>query len=984
MGTASATTGDSVIGGQKEPRVTSLFTDDEDSRSESVFSVDYKVRHRHTSNDFPYLTTVDDSAATSSRKNTSSNEGNGPHNFHTLGSLLSLEEKQNAKEKNRHSLGPAALITMLKGKKVDQDEDPLSTTRDRVASTGSNDSILGVGSGNKVESLSIRAEDETRILAAIGTAIKKQSSGIVFSIKVDISKTGSLGIGVKDLGDKSVLAVSMLKRNNGMPGGGELAGIRLGDVVFGVNFNPTRDGSKTLLNIIKREAAKGKKAIHVQCWRSHQLCSDQAQGHLFPRANDVFLQAHSLLKTKVFSDWERWNFIEILLGHMVEDLKMRAEQQMEKIEMQVNSLNIDKSKDKRKRAKQMEILDLERNILQAKGLRNALCVRIVHTKMQGEVVIYVLRVEDIETGLQWVVHRRYRDFYTLNEELADMSTFTKEINFPQKSLTMRNNHRLVESRIVLLEQYIRRVLHLLTLYATMDPSASRSLRHLQNFLGVDKYIDCVHPPLLDDQRYIELMAYRFLNDFSSPACQQCVRFITSVELDPLVTTGPVGYKPVLEHISQALSEVELFVLQQHQQQMAQALIDRKNDMTQEQVRVFIRKCVRRQVEAALFLPLRRNAFRIVFSFIAEQAQAMQRALTILQQAPPEYFMVDPGVLKAKSLPKAVKAFRDFIHAYLPADQGSLLMHAAATVMELHSECIQARKNALSPMSMNKTRDKLEKSEETVAHQGYIQSVKGIASKLRPKNSDGHAPANYSQNNNNDQIIRDDIDANDFKKLTDDRRDSFSGGSRPNLAGKATFKDPVGEMFHSYETSAPERVLDGLLPADRYSQISFEGFNDDESIDKGDNSLPIDLSDLPVDNATPKGSFVSTSATGADDEGFVANSQFYEGEIKHTVVSADDFLPMFTYVLVQADLPQLLLVKELMTNLVDDEETYGECGYYLATLEASTQHVCDLAAEFQNIQQKARVSMGDKRDNVTTTRGFSKSGAGSEDDERDSL
>lgn len=43
------------------------------------------------------------------------------------------------------------------------------------------------------------------------------------------------------------------------------------------------------------------------------------------------------------------------------------------------------------------------------------------------------------------------------------------------------------------------------------------------------------------------------------------------------------------------------------------------------------------------------------------------------------------------------------------------------------------------------------------------------------------------------------------------------------------------------------------------------------------------------------------------------------------MSADDFLPMFTYVLVQADLPQLLLVKEMMTNLVDDEETFGECG-----------------------------------------------------------
>ena len=43
---------------------------------------------------------------------------------------------------------------------------------------------------------------------------------------------------------------------------------------------------------------------------------------------------------------------------------------------------------------------------------------------------------------------------------------------------------------------------------------------------------------------------------------------------------------------------------------------------------------------------------------------------------------------------------------------------------------------------------------------------------------------------------------------------------------------------------------------------------------------------------------------------------------YTVVSADDFLPMFTYVLAQTDLPQLMLVKELMATLVDNEELYG--------------------------------------------------------------
>ena len=39
---------------------------------------------------------------------------------------------------------------------------------------------------------------------------------------------------------------------------------------------------------------------------------------------------------------------------------------------------------------------------QAKGLRTSLCVRIVHTKLKDDAVAYVLRVEDVESGLQWV------------------------------------------------------------------------------------------------------------------------------------------------------------------------------------------------------------------------------------------------------------------------------------------------------------------------------------------------------------------------------------------------------------------------------------------------------------------------------------------------------------------------------------------------------------------------------------------------------
>lgn len=165
----------------------------------------------------------------------------------------------------------------------------------------------------KKANLSIRLEDETRIVAGLQSAVKKQTTGSIYSVVVDVSKSGTLDIGVKDLAD-NILAVSLLKRKDDKPGAGEEAGIRLGDVIFGVNFIPLREGSKTLISIIKDNAEKKKKIIHIQGWRCHQLCSDTIPGYIFPRADEMIVHSYGLFRSKVFSEWERWNFIEITLG----------------------------------------------------------------------------------------------------------------------------------------------------------------------------------------------------------------------------------------------------------------------------------------------------------------------------------------------------------------------------------------------------------------------------------------------------------------------------------------------------------------------------------------------------------------------------------------------------------------------------------------------------------------------------------------------
>ncbi len=983
-----------------------------------------------------------------------------------------------------------------------------SSVRTKVA-FGADDPLnrLSRGGPDKVkkENLSIRVEDEPRIVSAMINAAKKQTTGSIYSVEIDISRTRTLGMGVKDLAE-NILCVSLLKRKDNRPGAGEEAGVRLGDIIFGVNFVATRNGSRTLITIIKEETERGNMRISLQGWRCHQLCSDPIPGTQFPRADEFVVQAYSLFRTKVFSDWERWNFIEIMLGYLSEDMELKREE--ERVESSTGSPSTPPSSspasssaeaEKQEsgnatdsvrlksniRVNQMRAIDLEKNILQAKGLRTALCVRIVHTKQQSEAVVYVLRVEDVESGLQWVVQRRYRDFHALNEELTDMTQFTKEIEFPKKRISIRKTAKLVEDRIVNLEQYVRKLLHLLTLYATMDSAASKALRSLQNFLGVDSYIDALHPPIVDDQRFMELMAYRFLNDFSSPACQQCVRFVNGVELDTMAEEGPDGYLPVLQYMRDALAEVEQFVQQQHQQQMMQALASRRPNFSTEQLYSFVNKCIRRQVEAALYLPLRRTIIRIVYSYLAVKSQTMQRAMALLQQAPPAYFQVDVFIQQVESLPRAVKAFRRVIEAYLPADQGHLLVKAANAVLELHKECVQEKnrqkKLAVSGGSMfgedrgNSTGGArpasivvdtsdcgggLELAVTDTAAEGNLRNAPGAAT-AAAAGAVGEPSSPQPQRTNSFNGVRSAASSRQSVSLM--MYEMKSGASLPDLMSKAALADPVGLMFQATDTQPPPSLIKStaahLTPTGTPTGTgvisnSFRGddtpkgsnrvtFNmtapsaatrslmssavkqdashnpEMESISKAivsshlssllDEHDPAPHSSEGSGQVSPLSSWQSGSAAAAaaaagsssdisgatsigaggtvtppgrggmtssvdsnhshitsklmashrerfslavggdsdDEESIMSHSrnistaaptaedaaaerQKLQEQLKEAAISADDFLPLFTYALVQAGFPQLMLVKELMVMLIDDEDSYGECGKCRAT------------------------------------------------------
>jgi hypothetical protein len=56
------------------------------------------------------------------------------------------------------------------------------------------------------------------------------------------------------------------------------------------------------------------------------------------------------------------------------------------------------------------------------------------------------------------------------------------------------------------------------------------------------------------------------------------------------------------------------------------------------------------------------------------------------------------------------------------------------------------------------------------------------------------------------------------------------------------------------------------------------------------------------------------------------------------IGADDFLPLFLYVLCHSSINTPLLTKELLWGLCHPDQLYGESGYYLTVYESALEFI----------------------------------------------
>jgi len=680
-----------------------------------------------------------------------------------------------------------------------------------------------------------------------------------FEIDCDDSPSSSplsshpLGIATEEL-YPSVIVVTRLIRDNFKPGPAERVGIRVGDVIFGVNYKSTANatpstvdggGHRMRAEDEKLETSKSddvykssaKQIVYLQCWRSEEICTEDTPGVDYIGGEySVVFQSYNLAREDVLTREEQARFQNILLDYIKYKSRnffspsKNSHGSLESVDKAVENASYATTKtETEKKTKSSSrrqslgtydapgksnnyLFDMERNIIHAKGLRPVLCARVVSARVSRETTLYTLRVEDVESGHSWVTDRRFRDFFALQEQLLRLELSSRILDLvpalPAK-VNLRKRSQVVEMRILGLEAYIRALVSTLSASAAMDRRASDALKLVQMFLGSAAISSHIIQRRVDDQRAVEVTVFRFLNDSSTKISSYCHKFITSTNLQD-VAKSMDGYRGMLQHLNQACVEVCDEVVITYGDELYRNMHGRRPKAGTEKIKRFVYKCIRRQVESCIFLPLRRRTLAVMLnSVLLPSMETLALTARRMRSALPSFFSVPEEALLAPSLSSAVNALRDAFCAYLPLDQRLLLRSAAKIIVTVHEE---------------------------------VQTM-------------------YTEKK----------EANEAREI-----------EARKMAAK---QDGNGHV------SSDEEIVE---------------------------SRPSDVT--PFDeNAT------------SDDTISVKNA-----------ISADDFLPLFTFVLSRVGIPQMLLYKEIILNVGDDSDALGEIGYYMATLEAACIHLVELA------------------------------------------
>ncbi|CAM9504849.1 unnamed protein product [Scytosiphon promiscuus] len=836
---------------------------------------------------------------------------------------------------------------------------------------------------------------------------------VTFTVDVHTGGSKTLGVTVKELGGGAVFVEDVRKLPGGCSGPAELAGILVGDVILGINYAPLERGlvhTSTVLadaiaqaGFVKLQISRAvRPTVRHNSWRRSLPEKDCAL------VTELVWRTAQLRKTGVLSSAERQSMAALILQRMAwEEGTLGAPAPLLAPAPPVASALLDSL------------------VLQVKGLRKAISVRCLHVKSTTNAsedwsvwgpptvaeaaacttakpeaatpasarvtVRYILRAEDVGTGRQWLVFPQYNDLSELHQGLLAMWPPIADLPFPAKRLAPRATAQgmpagaraevgetILEEHLVRLETFLDGALTLLGIYVSIDPRCSGALRLVQDFLGKPRDLPsaetALSPPLREQKR-MELLLYKLLNQVDSPASRMKHLLMRDFESEALMAPD---VESLMTGTSSRLRRLQEFVLEEHEEQLSSCA-----NSTSGETETIVRKAVRRQVELSLFLPLRRCLWKELARRLRGPARILQRAMKALRGSSPAVFGVESSdVLTSEKWGPAKEAMGQATRTVLPIDQTDGLRRASEHIAALHAS-LQQRVRASSAHQHSGEGSACDGTSSRPVAFGVMGCPSG--SSLEPDNQGGESTTCVEDMNAEWEEFS--LPGGEPRSQDRDTFDQLrnggggGGGNGIDLANESSVQQyaPVystgQEQQEGNRGNAVERIGGSSAPAPALLSHVDKPPGGRRSAQTGHTKSPANAAvgdapfrpsldgnvcrrntsafreGIPAPVESPNRwsgvvSFDKDAARKIDDPNRDGSVQAPAGEMSlpapsvqpDEAMGADDFLPLFAYVLVHSAPIDLLLPQTLLTHLMDADGSLSEAGYLVATLEAAVSFV----------------------------------------------
>ncbi|KDO27983.1 hypothetical protein SPRG_07260 [Saprolegnia parasitica CBS 223.65] len=306
-------------------------------------------------------------------------------------------------------------------------------------------------------------------------------------------------------------------------------------------------------------------------------------------------------------------------------------------------------------------------VLKAKGLRQALSIRIIKTFLVGQHTEYEIRTNDLETGVVVVTRKRFRELHKLHRKLSPLSARVSAFPFPTRhTVSKKEDWRLASQRQPLLEAYLRLVASLVT-PSPLTSDRATALQMLQSFLNLPSPSTLSSKTTLPWTRVLRVYAFHVLNDGTTPE-GKVLKKMTIQSLDDL---------------GDCLDNVQAYMLE-HRFQDMKALLPLPPD-DDDVLHEWISDAIRHEVEEMVCIPVLPSLLSRLQASVADRERVVLGHMSALRAKPQSFFGIPLHRISVSSWVRPIETLRDVDAMTLPLDKHRRLVEAAMLVHIVYQE-----------------------------------------------------------------------------------------------------------------------------------------------------------------------------------------------------------------------------------------------------------------------------------------------------------